>query len=220
MTIPAQNDSPAVWQNYLDMTNDVKPFLQWPSGSSTQDQLLQSTIDAACDWVQDYLGRPIAPTTFFRRFSGWSGMNGAYLSLPYYPVLDLISVNEWWGTSGEHSLTEQTPANQGGQDVYQLVPLQGLIVRTFTGLVQRPWFPGSRNVEVTWVAGYNPVPPRWRRGTLLLIRYWWTTTQQANRAFRSQQDYPGQEGMQHVAWPAVPDDIAQMFQTGLQVGVG
>lgn len=173
------------WTNYVDLNLDVKPYLQFPTGASTSDTLLQGVVDMSCTWVQNYLGRPIAPTEFFRRFSGYwgTGNGGAFISLPYYPVTSVVSVVEYWGVSGPHTLAEQTPQSQGTQDVYSMDYLHGYVIRAFMGLVPRPFFPGLRNVEVTWTAGYNPVPADIKFATLRLIKHWWTHEEQASRTF-------------------------------------
>src|SRR5215472_12330952 len=125
------------WSSYLDLRNDVEPWLQEtiPAGEE-QRKKMQLILDFCCQWTQRYLGKPIAPTTFTRRFSGWSGFNGAILSLPYYPVIEVKKVVEWWGVSGPHELKEQTPAEQIGAEAFQLDPLRGHLIRTFVGLVQ------------------------------------------------------------------------------------
>lgn len=247
-----QYETTPVWQNFLDLANDVKPYMQIPAGSSPSDVLLQGIVDMACAWVQRYLGRPVAPTEFFRRFSGYTGLNGSYINLPYYPVLGTPTVVEYWGlnsgstqtdtcgltigspvvtdpsavqaydgatvtgtgvppsttilsavpgvsftmsanatvtgtetlsihTAG-YILAEQTPSNQGapGQQVFQCDRINGTLIRSFQGLIQRPFFPGLRNVEVTWTAGYNPVPPDIKFATLKLIKHYWNCEQQAS----------------------------------------
>jgi hypothetical protein len=219
MTLLPEEVSPS-WATYLDLANDTKPYLQFPSTDTASDVKLQLVVDMACQWVQEYLGRPIPPTTFFRRFSGWHGLNGAYLTLPYYPIISVSSVVEYWGASGAHTLTEQIPSNQGAQDVYQLKPLQGLLIRTFTGLVQRPWFPGSNNVEVTWVAGYNPIPATVRVATLELVAYWWRNTQQSSRSFTARSDYDEPEGATSALWPAVPNRVTLLLEPYVQQGMG
>ena len=54
-------------------------------------------------------------------------------------------------------------------------------IRTFTGNIQRPWFPGSKNIEVTWTAGYDPIPADIKLATLDYIKRWWDSTQQSAR---------------------------------------
>jgi len=217
----AQIETTSAWQNYLDLESDVKPYLQFTSLSvpEAENVQLQETIDMSCQWVQNYLGRPIAPTKFWRRFSGWTGLNGSSVMLPYYPVLEVKRVVEYWGSSGPHELTEQTPANQGGQEVFQLEALTGRLIRTFTGLVQRPWFPGQRNIEVTWVAGYNPVPADIRRATLELIAHWWRNTQQASRSVPAPAGYDPENppvGM----FAAVPHRVQEFLSPYAQQGMG
>ena len=210
-----------VWANYLDVQNDVKGWLQIPPTDTSRDQQLQDLTDAACYWVQDYLGRPVGPTTFFRRFSGWANFTGAYLSLPYYPVLKVVNVTEWWGANGPNVLTQMIPENQGSQNVYQLDSLNGVLIRAFNGLVQRPFFPGSQNVEVEWVAGYNPIPPTIRLATRELIAYWWRNTQQASRTGptpRSEYDMDPSEGS--PLWPGIPNKVTTWLSTFVQQGIG
>lgn len=216
-----QFETTPVWANYVDMNNDVKPYLQIPVGSVASDTILQGIIDMSCTWVQNYLGRPIAETEFFRRFSGWSGLSGACINLPYYPVLQVVSVVEYWGSSGPHVLAEQTPQQQGTQDVYQMDYLRGTVIRAFMGLVQRPWFPGSRNIEITWKAGYNPVPPDIKFATLQMIKHWWAQTQQASRSFpmpagARQEDELPMTGM----FAGVPPEVERLLSPYVQMGIG
>lgn len=219
MTTPQVEISP-VWQSYVDITNDVKPFLQWPTGVSAQDGLLQNVIDAACWWAQDTLGQPIALTEFFRRFDGYQGWGSSTVSLPYRPVVvdgsHTITVVEWWGASGPHTLTMQTPAAQGGSDMFTLDALEGIIFRSYLGLLPRPTFPGLRNIEVTWWAGYNPVPLHYRYATLRLIRHWWAHDFQSQvQGFQR-----GNAGeIPHEYFPLIPDDVLQVFQTGWRIGI-
>ena len=208
------------WKNYVDLENDVKPWLGIQTINTTGDARLQLLIDTACQWVQNFIGRPVAPTTFDRRFNGWTGWNGAYLELPYYPILEVVEVIEWWGISGPHVLVEQTPANQSSQDSFQCDYLRGQLIRTFPGLVQRPWFPGSRNIEVTWTAGYNPIPADIKMATLEYIAHWWRNTQQqsGNRPGAIAGDYDPAETS--GLWQGVPNRITDLLSPYIQVGLG
>ena len=210
-----------IYANYVDLDEDVKTWLQINPIVTANDTRLQLLIDTACQWVQNYLGRPVGPTTYDRRFNGWTGWNGAYIELPYYPILEIVSVTEWWGVSGPHVLTEQTPENQSGQDVYQVDYQRGQLIRAFPGLVQRPWFPGSRNIEVTWTAGYNPVPADIKMATLEYINHWWRNTQQqsGNRGGGANVDYDPEEQGSGL-WQGVPFRITELLDPYLHVGIG
>jgi len=216
---PIQPIVSPVWQTYLSVEEDVKPYLLIPAENPRLDRVLHDLTDMACVWVQNYLGRPIAPTTFFRRFDGWTGWNGSIIHLPYYPVLQIITVAEWWGNMGPNYLTEQIPANQGSAYVFQCDYLRGTLIRTFPGLVQQPWFPGSRNIEVTWTAGYNPVLADVRIATLELINYWYRNTQEFMRTQKPLQEYDADSGSR-MLWPAVPNRVTQLLQAYTQVGIG
>jgi hypothetical protein len=205
------------WASFLDVADDVKPFLQIPSTDVSRDQTLQMVTDGVCDWVQRELGRPIGPTRFDRRFDGGTGWNGAHIMLPYYPVLEIVSCVEYWGVSGPHNLLEQTPTNQ--VDGFTCSYLTGRLTRVFPGLVQKPWFPGARNVEVTWVAGYNPVPPGLRLGMLEVIAWYWRNTQQSSRSFKPTGEYD--QPVTQEFWASVLPAMAKPFlDSFLQVGLG
>ena len=209
-----------VWNTFLDLEDDVKPWLR--NTNDALDANTQLITDMACAWVQDYCGRPFAPTTFSWRFDGWSGLNGAYLMLPWYPVLEITSVTEWWGTSGPHDLTESTPEAQtnGWQCVYHT----GKLIRAFEGLIQKPWFPGSLNIEVDWVAGYNPIPSPVKVATLELISYWVRNTQQTPTGARAGAGSPGDYGNPgaggSLLWAGIPDRCRALLARYMRQGMG
>ena len=214
------NASSLQWSNYVDLATDVKPWLQVPSSDTTQDLQLQLIVDMACQWVQSFIGRPVAPTQFDRRYNGWTGWTGAYIELPFYPVIEIVSVTEWWGSSGPHTLSEQTPTNQ--VDGWTCDYPTGLLTRVFPGLVQKPWFPGARNVEVVWVAGYNPVPADLKVATLELINHWFRNTRQVS-AFRAPgvgegYEYDPEETASGL-WQGVPYRIVELLDPYISVAI-
>lgn len=212
------------WQDYLDVVQDVMPWLQingWNDLGGQNTALagnLQLVTSMCCDWVQETLGKPIAPTTFTRRFDGGTGWNGTYLELPYYPIRQVNYVTEYWGVSGVHNLNESTPTNQ--VDGYQIVAEQGRLSRVFPGNVVKPWFPGSRDIEVQWVAGYDPIPPRFRVGTLEMVAYWWRTKQQQSALSVGggidEYDAP----FSSAELPGTPDAILDILFPNEQVALG
>lgn len=214
-----------IWGTFLDLQLDFKPYIQYPAEKFDQDSVLEMILDSACWWIQDYLCRPIAPTEFFMRFDGWSSWQGSYIMLPWFPVLRIVSLIEYWGNSGPHPLAEQTPTNQfgtgpsyGDADVYQLEPVAGKIIRTFPGLIQKPFFPGSRNIECTWIAGYSPIPPQLRMAALELGSYWYRNTQEDTRMATGRGF--GTEEAANELWPAVPNRITTLLQSYEQQGIG
>ena len=212
------NASSNTWGNFIDVQQDAKPWLQIPEANTSGDVRLQALVDTACQWVQNYLGRAIGPTPFDRRYNGYTGWNGAYIQLPYYPVLEITSVTEFWGISGPHVLSESTPTSQ--IDGFQVNYLSGQLIRVFPGNVQKPWFPGSRNIEVLWIAGYNPVPADIKIAALEFIAHWWRNTQQqsGNRPGGISGDYDPAESQ--GLWAGVPNRITELLSPYVQVGMG
>ncbi len=214
------NASSLVWGNYVDVLEDVIPWLQETITTEAEGAKLQLLTDMTCQWAQGKIGRPIAPTTFDRRFNGFNGWNGAYIELPYYPVLEITSVTEYWGVSGPHVLTESTPSNQ--VDGWQCEYERGLLTRVFPGLVQKPWFPGSRNIEVVWTAGYNPIPADLKIATLEMIAHWWRNTQQqsANRiGGAGLADEYAPEMVAQGLWTGTPNRLIALLDSYLEVGI-
>jgi hypothetical protein len=218
-----QNAQSIQWLSYVDLENDVLPWAQIPDSEITTAQKanMQLLIDMTCTWAQRKLGQPIAPTTFSRRFDGWSGWTGAYIMLPYTPVLEIKTVIEYWGVSGPHYLSEQTFTNQidGFQCTYQT----GMMTRVFPGLVQKPWFPGSKNIAIEWVAGWNPLPPDWKVATLEMIVHWWRNVfqQSANElGGAGTGDSYDPEAVANGLWQGTPLRIANLLDSSVHVGMG
>lgn len=209
-------DSPPVWPTFLDVDEDVKPWLQESNipvpGEETK---LKTVTDSVCWWLQDYLGRPLGPTLFAKRFSVWSGNT---LMLPYYPVLKVERVAEFWGVSGEHVLEEQTPAHQGSNEMFTVDPLRGYIVRSFQGLVPRPYFPGLRNIEVVWTAGYDPLPAPIRDAALKQVAHEWRKEQQASRS--APQLAGEHETIEPGLLPGMLPEVKARLAAYSQVGIG
>lgn len=226
MPIPVPGATPATgvtpWTDYLDVTTDVLPWLQITAGDLDQNLAtnLQAVTSMVCTRVQQELGQPIAPTSLFRRFDGWSGWNGAYIELPYYPVIGVDLVTEWWGRSGPHTLEESTPDNQ--VDGYQIDQMTGRLTRVFVGNVQKPWFPGSRNIEVTWLAGYASVPMDVKVASLEWIQAWWRTKQQQSAITNASVGYDETEVAAHEIdmFAGMPDSIRSIISARAQVGIG
>lgn len=208
-----------IWPSYVDVIEDVMPWMQFPVGSLAGADLskLQLLTDMTCQWAQRKMGQPLAPTAFFQRFDGWTGWNGASVLLPYCPVLQVLQVNEYWGISGPHLLVEQTPTND--VDGYTLNYTTGRLTRAFPGLVQKPWFPGNRNIEIAWVAGWNPIPADWKVATLEMIAHWWRNTQQTQRT--NVRGGPGDEAeaVANGMWEGVPLRIVNLLESAVRISI-
>lgn len=201
---------------YLDLDADIGPWLSFSGAVATPDSAPLLLISGmAQTWVAQFLGRPVAPTTFTRRFDGGAGLNSNYISLPFTPVLSVTSVVESRGTASA-IYVESTP--QAPCDGYQIEPSTGRLIRV-NGQWAWPWFPGSRNVQVTWVAGYEPVPDDIKVATLELIAHWFRNTRQRSpgggRPTGADYD-PLAAGL----WAGVPNRITGLLTPYMKLGVG
>jgi hypothetical protein len=204
--MPTANPTSTQWASYID-AEEAEEYLQLEATlTSTQQTKLQRYIDSACTTAQSRAGRPFGPTQFQERHDGWSG---EYIQLRYSPFLQLVLCREWQSSGGFVTLPESTPEDpiEGIQIDYATAQ----IMRTFAGYSwPRPFFPGSRNIEVTYVAGFNPLPPDIWEATQELIAWKWRNTQQASRTWGPQGEefeQPGHDGL----YPGLPDRIATVF---------
>lgn len=195
------------WETYLDL-DDVKSWLQFPENAGdSYDKNLQRVVDMACEWVQNEINRPVAATTITERHDGWSG---EYIMLDYSPVLEIVSATEWQSSGGLIELPISTPENP--VDGIQVNPLTGRIMRTFQGYSwPRPFFPGSRNIEITYTAGYNPIPPSIWMATVELVKHWWANTQQASRNVIRTGDYDPVEPDSDPLFAGVPYRVTALL---------
>jgi hypothetical protein len=105
--------------------------------------------------------------------------------------------------------------------VYQLDALRGRLTRAFSGLIARPFFPGIQNLEISWIAGWNPVPPPIRWATMELVTYWWRNTQQASRTGpRGSSEYGGSIDPSNTLWPGIPNRCFELLQTFERYAIG
>lgn len=179
------------------------------------DSTLQLIIDGACDMVQRYLNRPVAPTEFTRIFDGSSGLQGSWIMLPYYPVVEVLSVIEYQGNNPV-TLTEVTPSSGG--DGFRVQYPEGRLNRVLGGVWQRPWFPSEMGVFVTWIAGYDPIPSSIRMATLDLVKYWWVQSQ-AFGITGTVNPY-GAEGVGSAMFAGMPYRIEDMLEPFVAVAMG
>jgi len=176
----AQDDGELTLPQPLVTLGDVKVYLNYndPTAPTTDDAALLQQLTAASDYIERTIG-PISPTGYVERFDGWDG--DPELPLMHSPVLSVQSVIEQWSTGGAHNLQESVFGP--GSDGYQLQGEYGYLVRVFQGNWPRTWYPGSLNVQVTYTAGYDPVPPILQQACVELVAHWWTQGHQAAQSF-------------------------------------
>lgn len=196
-------------------TAEVWPYLGMdaaPAGVALTR--LQRLIDSACATAQTAVNRPIAPTRIQERHDGWSGDT---IVLRYSPFLQLVSCVENMSTGGPITLPESTPGANGFDGV-AIDYATSIITRTFAGGWPRPFFPGLRNIEVTYVAGFNPVPADLWEATVDLAAYKWRMSQEQPRWFQSAGDeYGGAQSS--LLYPGIPNRIAETFASYRLPGV-
>lgn len=191
---------------YLDF-DEVWGYLQMDNAPVEQEATrLQRFIDSACAVAQRGANRPFCPTQFQERHDGWSG---EYIQLHYSPFLQLVSCIEWQSSGGPITLPESTPDDP--VDGIQIDYGTSRIMRTFAGYSwPRPFFPGSRNISITYMAGFNPVPPDVWEATIDLVAYKWRMSQESPTWFQaSNNEYGGQQSS--PLYPGVPNRIAEVF---------
>lgn len=193
--------------------DEVKSWLRYPTVSpGVDDTNMQRVVDMACTRIQNVINRPVGSQEFWERHDGWSG---EYIMLKESPFLELVSCTEWQSSGGPITLAESTPENP--VDGVQIDYSTGRLMRTFAGYSwPRPFFPGSRNIEVVYLAGFNPIPPDLWMATVELVRHWWENTQQAvaGRALGQANDPESRVSL----FTSLPEFIEEMLTDYIKIG--
>jgi hypothetical protein len=204
------------WATYIDF-QEAWEYLQIEEEPEGREATrLRRYIDSACTTAQNVANRPFAPTEFKERQDGWSGDT---LQLYYSPFLTLIECREWQSSGGFVTLPESTPEEpiEGVQIDYATSQL----TRTFSGYSwPRPFFPGHRNIEITYTAGFNPVPDDVWEATCELIMWKWRNTQQPTRTFALPGSDFDQTANDTGIYPGIPNRIGDVFEMYRIPGIG
>lgn len=133
---------------------DVRGYLRIPSTDTAFDAELTNLTYVATDMIEKYINAPVATKAMpIERHDGWVGDT---IMLKYAPITSVTYVREYFA-GFLNSLSESTPANP--IDGYQLEYQTGRMIRVFTNGFPRQWYPGSRNLEISYSVGMNPIPP-------------------------------------------------------------
>ena len=156
---------------------DVKTHLRYnnPSQPNEDDAALQKFINAA-DEVLQYECDATTPKTYSERYSG-----GEYKIFLYHrPIVTVQNVEEGWGFinfeldyQDANTLPQDTTLFGYSIDSYN----NGQIGRRSVASVEIPFRPGSKNIVVQYVAGFEALPATIVLAILELIAHWWQNSQ-------------------------------------------
>lgn len=221
---------------WLDRDLMVKPWLGFPSTSTdtSHDQVLDVIIAGVCTRAAKLRGGPIAPTTYgpddgLGKFDGDGGLLSGYIVLPRTPVIEVVQVIEWTGQQAVYlpEITDPsgagagTPTDPGGSDGYQVNYRTGRLTRVLGGVWNRPFMPGSNNIWVEWVAGYNPIPADWIEAALEWVGFIYRNLQEvvtSNRGVTPMDEYDAATG-NDIMYRGVPNRITGVFSENAKVGI-
>lgn len=173
-----------------------------PAPSATDNAMLSRMITAATPVIEKIAG-PCTPQAFTEQHDG----EDHEVILRRYPVLRIVSCKEYRYGSDVLDLVESTPANP--VDGYQLDKETGTLTRVYTGGYVRSWWPGSRNIVVSYQAGRAAVPSNVKEATLELLAHWWRLRKAGAHKFTP----PGSEGAGGFVVPAygVPRRVSEII---------
>lgn len=131
---------------------DAKAQLNIPAADTSQDDELRDFIAGVTGAVEDYKNEVIAPRSFTEELELCRTRRFRVYSAP---VLSLTSVQSWDG-SVTWDVSDMRVSPAGVVRVMSGLPVQGL-------------------VEVTYQAGWNPIPRNYKRGALVVLQHVWET---------------------------------------------
>ena len=225
------------YPTYLDVDEQVVPWLQFQGLTLTTQTkaVLQLITDSVCTQAQRFIGGPIgptqySPTTGIGMFDGSAGLLSGYIMLPRYPVVTITKLVEYRGGTGVE-LYEVKPTGTGTPTTtregtqpgtgFQCNYRTGRLTRVLGGIWNRPWYPGSNNIWVTWTAGYNPIPSDIVRASLEWVAHIYRNTQQARSNGGVRGNGAGQYEPADLPglWAGMPNRVADTLKTYVHVGV-
>lgn len=216
------------YATYLDMTNQVVPWLRmYTITISLQDQTnLSLIVDSVCTEAQRFIGGPIAPTLYgpttgIGMFDGAGGLMSGYIMLPKFPVISITKVIEHQAQGSAVTLVEVPNTTGTTGTGFQVNYRTGRLTRVLGGQWNRPWYPGSNNIWVTWTAGYNPIPADIVRASLEWVAHIYRNTQQSRgggvRGIASGEYEPATATT--GLWAGIPNRVRETLKSYIHVGV-
>lgn len=137
-------------------------------GDEDQREYVEGLIAAATAWIDGpagWLGRAIGSQTLEARFEEFDGRE---IFLPYGPVSAIVDVNYLDATGAEQTFSSGNYSLVGGNT------LRLSNDAAWPGLYRDP-----EAARVTYVAGYDDVPPQIKQAILLLVGQWFRNRENA-----------------------------------------
>lgn len=181
---------------------DAKDFLNITT-PDTDVELATFVTAASQMWVSRGL-----PGNTTSTLDEWYDGGSPRISLRHVPVVSVSSVVETIGTIA-YTLTQVDPGVSSSAWTYSVDLTTGLLVRRSAGIATS-FYPGVRNVHVTYVAGMAAIPADIAQAIKLLVKHLWTTQRGGARR-------PGAGGgddttnMTAYSWPWRVDEIARAY---------
>jgi hypothetical protein len=160
--------------------DDVRAYLNLPN--TLDDTELRSFISAAVGLIEDLIG-PIVPVTVTETFDG----GGRQISLRTTPVISVQTVTERMAQS---TYTDTLDDAAGGSFHSYGYQLDGETITKQMSGFPVAFFPGRRNVAVTYTAGRSSLSPKLQKAIAEQVRHLWQT-QQGSRS-RQTEDWSPQ----------------------------
>ena len=161
---------PIIATPIVDRDTDVKPFLNITN--TTYDTELTAFIATASQMVVNKIGQVAGSPTV----DEWHDGGTTEIVLRNQgPIQSVTSVTESFG-SIVYTLTQVTldSGSVAGAYTYSVDLDRSVLVRRASGIAT-PFAEGTRNIHVTYVAGYATTPPDIKHATCLLIKHLWET---------------------------------------------
>jgi uncharacterized phiE125 gp8 family phage protein len=144
--------------NALTLLATAKDHLDIPDTS--QDTRIEMLINTASQWFERYCGRVFKSASYVHQFDGTSQTD---MILREFPVTSITEVRvDWSREFADSTILDAADYNANDDEL-----LAAGILRRHNGL----WPRGSRNVKVTYEAGYAEVPSDLEYACLLMVEW-------------------------------------------------
>lgn len=177
--------------NALTTLAEAKSFLDIPTANTSADARIERFINAASDWIENYIARKIKSQTITEYHDG--RLSNALL-LRQWPAQKPTEVNidgTWQFAAATKLAADEYDVNDEGW----------LMLRSSV-------FPrGTRNIKIVYVGGYSAVPSALEEACLMLVEYFYMHRNDRRSGVRSK----SKNGENISYMDSIPGNITSML---------
>jgi len=175
-----------------DALSHVKVFLGIKDDNIDKDELLKSYINAASQGINEETKRELRSRTQTEFHTG----DSTNVLIPYqYPITAVTSIHDDLG----RDYAAETLIDS--DDIVVMNDRLKMTIRLDGSVFTNGFAHGGNNIQLIYVAGFNPIPNDLRQACLELIKYWFQNTESNRSNIKTRSAGDGNITFEIDDWP-------------------